>query len=194
MTGSLSNNEHALLSELKNGNEKAFEQIYHLYSPRLYGNIFKMLKSETETSEILQDVFIKIWDNRQNIDPDKSFRSYLFRIAENRVYDFFRKAARDREMQARLLAAATMEYEHIESAIFTKENSAILEKAISNLPPQRQKVFRLCKLEGKSYEEVGQLLGISASTISDHIVKATKSVKEYFFSNPELLIVIIAVM
>ena len=62
------------------------------------------------------------------------------------------------------------------------EKSVLLENAISKLPPQRQQVFRLCKLEGKSYRDVSELLGISLSTISDHIVKATKSIRNYLES------------
>src|SRR5207342_3843793 len=104
-----------LLSLLKQGNKQAFEKIYNLYSSRLFGNIFRMVKSESTAEEILQDTFLKIWYNRTSIDLDRSFRSYLFRIAENNVYDFFRKAARDKKIRARLFAAATEEYEHIET-------------------------------------------------------------------------------
>ena len=88
-------NEKDLLMLLSAGNEAAFEELYHLYSKRLLGYFIKLVKSETFAAELLQDAFVKIWNNRQNIDPDRSFRSYLFRIAENLAYDFFRKAARE---------------------------------------------------------------------------------------------------
>ena len=133
--------------------------------------------------EILQEVFLKVWDHRKHIDPEKSFRSYLFKIAENKAYDFFRKAARDHKLRQLLLAAATESYDHIESIMINKENSQLLQQAIEALPPQRQQVFRLCKLEGKSYEEVSRLLGISTSTISDHIVKASRAVREFIAAN-----------
>jgi RNA polymerase sigma-70 factor (ECF subfamily) len=186
-----SSEEKEWLLLLKQGNEQAFEKIYGLYSSRLFGNIYRMVKSESTAQEILQDVFLKIWYNRAGIDPEKSFRSYLFRIAENNVYDFFRKATRDKKMQARLLTAATEQYEHIEEMIFKKENALILEKAINSLPQQRQQVFRLCKLEDKSYNEVGQLLGISVSTISDHIVKANKAIREYLFNHNDVVIILL---
>ncbi len=80
--------ERELLSQLKQGDEQAFAKIYNLYSSRLFGNIFRMVKSESTTEEILQDTFLKIWYNRSSINLDKSFRSYLIRIAENKVYDF----------------------------------------------------------------------------------------------------------
>ena len=186
--------EKELLLLLKDGHEPAFEKIYNLYSSRLFGNIYKIVKSESTAQELLQEVFIKLWNNRANIDPEKSFRSYLFRIAENNVYDFFRKAARDKKMQARLLAVATEHYEHIEEMMLRKENNSMLEKAINSLSPQRQQVFRLCKLEGKSYSEVSRELGISASTISDHIVKANKAVREYLFENMDMSILLICLL
>ena len=131
-----------------NGSEQAFEKIYQLYSTRLYGNLLKLVKSETEAQEILQDVFLKIWENRQRIDREKSFRSYLFKIAENKVYDFFRKVARDKKRAAQLIALATNEYVPVGELLQSDEKTAMLEKAIDALPPQRQQVFRLCKLEG----------------------------------------------
>ena len=172
--------EKTILSELLEGNEHAFEQIYKLYSPRLFGRLMKLVKSEPQAEEILQDVFLKIWEHRSSIDPEKSFRSYLFKIAENKVYDFFRKVARDKNMESQLTALSTSDYTTLEAFMSNDENLTILQNAIDGLPPQRQQVFRMCKLQGKSYKEASELLGISVSTISDHIVKGTKSIKDHF--------------
>ena len=172
--------EKELLIALRSGNQKAFEKLYQMYSPRLFGKLMKLVKSESNAKEILLEVFIIVWDRRESIDHEKSFRSLLFKIAENKAFDFFRKAARDKVKQAELIALTTEDYIVIESYMSVDENLKILEKAIAVLPPQRQQVFRLCKLEGKSYKEVGELLDISVSTISDHIVKGTKSIREYF--------------
>ena len=184
--------EKELLIELRNDNEQAFEKIYKLYSARLYGNLIKLVKSESEAQEILQDVFLKIWNNRHSIDTEKSFRSYLFKIAENKVYDFFRKAAREKKRESVLVEIATSAYMPVEEILVSEAKTALLEKAIESLPAQRQQVFRLCKLEGKSYKEVGEILGISTSTISDHIVKATRSIRDYFEKNEQALISLIA--
>src|SRR5215213_1242421 len=86
--------ERDLLLMLRKGNEEAFEKIYQLYSPRLFGRLLKLVKSDAQAQEILQDVFLKLWEYRRSVDPEKSFHSFLFKIAENKVYDFFRKAAR----------------------------------------------------------------------------------------------------
>ncbi|MEO8416411.1 MAG: RNA polymerase sigma-70 factor [Ginsengibacter sp.] len=164
---------------LNESDEAAFEKLYFLYSQRLLGYLIKLVKSETIAGELLQDVFVKIWNSRQNVDPNRSFRSYLFRIAENMVVDFFRKAARDKKLRETLINNSCKEYSHVEESLFTKENEQILLDVISLLPLRRRQIFQLIKIEGYSYEEVSHLLAISPSTISDHIVKATKFIREH---------------
>lgn len=172
--------EKKLLQLMAEGNKYAFEKIYNQYSDRLYSNLLRLVKSEVLAQELLQDTFIRIWDHRQKIDLEQSFPAYLFSIAQNLVYDFFRKTASDKKLRDELLATASIHYEHIEEDIFKREDLAFLNEVIETLPPQRRQVFRLCKLEGKSYIEVGKILGISTSTISDHIVKSTRYIKQKF--------------
>ncbi len=163
---------------LTEGNEEAFERLYHFYSKRLLGYLVRLVKSENFASELLQETFIKIWNNRQNINPDQSFRSYLFRIAENLVFDFFRKAAQDKKLQAALINSATNKYSHVEEIFCRKENDQLLRDAINALPSKRRRIFQLVKMEERSYNEVSILLNISASTINDHVVKATKAIRD----------------
>ncbi|HRE51065.1 MAG TPA: RNA polymerase sigma-70 factor [Flavitalea sp.] len=163
---------------LTEGNEAAFEALYHLYSRRLALFLIKLLKSEDLACEVLQDVFVKVWNNRKNIDPAQSFRSYLFRIAENCVHDFFRKAARDKKLQEALIRNTCKDYNPVEDTVYMKERNRLLREAIEALPPKRRQIFQSVKIEGRSYEEVSHMLHVSVSTINDHIVKATKSIRE----------------
>lgn len=184
------NNENELLAQMSTGDEGAFKQIYFLYSGRLYGNILKLVKSDSVAQEILQEVFIKIWEHRSTIDPSKSFPAYLFKIARNMVTNFYIKAARDRALLQQLAGTAASGYLHIEEGLISREEQVLVQMAIDLLPSQRKQVFELCKIEGKSYNEVSQLLGISVSTISDHIVKANRFLKEYAAKNKELIIIL----
>ncbi len=172
-------NENQFLLQLSQDNQYAFAQIYQYYSARIYGKLLKVLKSEIQAEEILQDIFLKIWNNRKNIDPEKSFRSYLFQIAINSAYDVLRKSARSKQLQAQLTDVCCSSYSHIEEQLMNKENHDLLNRGIDLLPPKRRNIFKLCKIEGISYEEVSRQLGISPSTISDHIVKANQFLKDY---------------
>jgi len=170
--------EKDLVKLLIEGNGVAFEKLYSLYSERLLAYLIKLLKSEDIACEVLQDVFIKLWHNRQQLNSEQSFRSYLFRIAENCVYDFFRKAARDKKLQAVLIHSTCKAYNPIEKSLLMKEESRLLQEAIDALPSKRREVFQLVKMEERSYEEVSLMLHVSTSTINDHIVKATKFIRE----------------
>lgn len=170
-------NENDLVMLLAAGNQEAFEELYRLYSNRLLGFLIKLVKSESVAAELLHDTFIKLWNNRQKLDPQQSFRSYLFRIAENCVYDFFRQSVREKKLQS-VLINNPCQYSHVEENISAKENVQLLQHAINSLPPKRRRVFQMVKIEERSYNEVSQLLNVSASTINDHIVKATKSINE----------------
>ena len=137
--------EKELIIAMQEGNELAFEKIYLLYNARLFGRLLRLVKSEVHSKEILQDVFLKLWEKRTFIDPEKSSHSYLFKIAENKVYDFFRKVAHNRNIQSQLVAIATSNYEIIENFKSDDEKLVALESTIQNIPPQRQQVFRLRK-------------------------------------------------
>lgn len=174
--------ETNLITSLQRGDQHAFEVLYNQYSGPIYGNILRMVKSVETAEDLLQIVFLKVWDKRAVLDAEKSFKSFLYRVAENVVYDYFRKAARDRDMLSKLMLHGEESYQHIERWVDEKENKAILEKAIAQLPPKRQQIYQLRKLEGYSYDQIGEMLGISPSTVNDHIVKASKIVKEYLLN------------
>lgn len=170
--------EQEIVSRLRDGESYAFELLYHRYKYQLAANLLKLLKSEELAEEVLQELFIRIWEGRESLDPDKSFPAYLFRIARNMVVDIYRKAARESKVRQQLLLA-TEEFENsVEDAILDRESNADLYDAIALLPPQRRKVFTLCRIEGKSYKEAGELLGISSSTVNDHLLKANKFLKD----------------
>ena len=166
-----------LLIALKSGDRSAFEKIYQCYSPRIYLNILKMVKSAEDAQEILQEVFIKIWEKRDLIDPEQSFKAYLFQISRFTVYNFLRKTNLDKKLRAYLSRESSELYTHIEETIACRESDQFVLNSIEELPPQRKQIYKLCKLEGRSYTEVGKQLGISPSTINDHIVKATRFLK-----------------
>lgn len=174
--------EFELLKRLQSGDQQAFEVLYQNYSQEIYRKLVKMVKNIPLAEELTQDVFVKLWNKREVIHIDQPFRYYLLTLTNNIVVDFYRKAARERKLQDEIIAASTELYNPTEDQIYYKETKELMDNAIDSLPAQQKLVFTLCKIEGKSYEEVSKLLSISTSTISNHIVKATKSIKVYFFN------------
>lgn len=177
----LPDQEKNQLKKLLAGDEKAFDYFYDRYSLPVYRKLLKMIKVEFVAEEILQTVFIKIWEKRHLIDPEKGLKAYIYQVAQNLVYDFYRNLARENELQAQVRYIVNDITEDAASNLFFKETHNLLEMAIEQLPEQQKIVFRLCKQEGRSYDEVSELLGISTSTINGHIVRATKRVKTFMF-------------
>lgn len=183
--------EKVLLGKLAEGDAPAFTALYEKYSLKLYANIFRLVKSEDTAKEILQDLFLKIWELRGQIDPEKSFKSFLYKIAENLVYDHFRKVSRDKRLSDNLLYLLEEEYSHSEESVIYNESVELLHMAINQLPEMRRRVYVLGKMEGKTYEEISAQLGISHSTISDHIVKANRFIKTYLTSRTDVTLSLI---
>lgn len=170
--------EKRLLEKLRVGDHDAFEQIYHIYKDRLIGNLLQVLKSRDVVEELVQDIFLNIWKGRKRIDPKQPFKAYIFRIAANMANNTLRRIYYDQRMRATLLPLDQRTYKHVEENITKEEHKLLLDNILSNLPPQRRKVFTLCKLEGRSYKEVSELLNISENTVNDHIRKANLTLQK----------------
>lgn len=183
-----------LLVALRQGSVSAFETLYERYRSRIYYNMIKIVRSEAVAEELLQDVFLKVWELRDRIDPDQSFNAFLFRISGNLAIDFYRREARRRIMDATVLLVNEEEYDHVQQYIDFKEAETLLGDAIARLPPQRQRVFRMCRIEGKSYEEVANLLLISRKTVQDHMVKANQWLRDSLRNNYGILILLLVIL
>ena len=183
--------ENALIARLAQGDKSAFQALYDRYKKKLATNLFHLLKSWDLVEEVLQELFIRVWENRSKIDVERSFRSYLYRIASNLVYDYYRSASRDRVLAARF-------WEHIELHQYPQRiqeqilRDKELMRTIDMLPPQRKLVFRLCKFEGFSYEEVAKRLHISKAAVNDHISKANRFIIENYSKDSVLFIVLLS--
>lgn len=167
-----------LLMNMKQGDTASFAELYRRYSGRIYGNILRLVKDQEAAEELLQDVFTKLWEKRATIQVATSFQSYLFVVSRNAVYNFMRHLAKERRLRNETLQDYRLSgYQHVEEQLIERELLDAYHSAVEALPPKRQHIYRLCKWEGKSYEEVGAMLGISVATINDHIVKATHFIK-----------------
>jgi RNA polymerase sigma-70 factor (ECF subfamily) len=178
-----------LLARLHNNDERAFNKLYSTCFRPIYRRIFSLVKDEAIADELVQDLFLKLWQKREDIDPQQSFEAYLFTIAQHLVYDHFRRIAKNKRLVARLLLNATDYYLHSDILLETKESRELLQKAIDQLSPQRREVFTRCKIEGKTYEETSLELGISVPTVNSHMTQSMKLVREYLLKNQDIVLI-----
>jgi RNA polymerase sigma-70 factor (family 1) len=171
--------EEELLALLVASNRPAFKQLYVAYYRKIYAYALKFTKSTFLAEDITQDVFLKIWENRESLKDVKFFKGYLFTICKNRVLTMLSRAAHEVKIKDLIVAGTAHFHSDTEFKIQNEEYERLLNQAIESLPPQRKLIFKLCKIEGKCYDEVATQLGISAGTVNDHIVKATRAIREY---------------
>ncbi len=170
--------EKVLLAALQLGDVKAFEQIYAAYGRAIALKLHQLIRIPEQVEEIHQDVFTALWVQRERVEEISSLRGYLYTIVKRKVIDFYRKASRDKALQEELIYFISSSYEHIESLLEDKENKDLLETLVSQLPAQRQKVFRMVKIDGKSYSEAAAHFQVSMSTIKDHMARSSEFFKK----------------
>lgn len=172
--------EHSVLLRLQKGESDAFLAMYNHYHAALFHYVLRFVKSPAIAEDVLQDVFLKIWQVKSRIDPELSFKAYLYRICRNSVFRLLKKMAVDENLRVEVMLQFTQSVADADLKVLWQQYEAILHTAINNLSPQRQKVFRLCREEGKTYEQVADELGISRNTVKEHMVLAMKLIREHF--------------
>lgn len=168
-----------LLNRLRNGDMLAFDQVYKLYSHKLYSFIFKILKNEAEADDIVQEVFVKIWESRDKLRDLKLFNSFIFTIAYNNSIDLIRKRINNSKYLEHLRNSSIIYTTPtlVSDIEFTELNTQV-EKLIANLPERQKEVFLLHKHKGLTYAEIADQLGISKNTVENHMVKALKYLRQ----------------
>lgn len=171
-------NEKLLLVEAAEGNEQAFAQLFYSSHQELGEYIFYLTKSLPLSEEIVQDVFIKIWQKKEQLLTINNFRAYLFTISKNYAFNALRQQAREAaKLQKWLL--------HTEEQFNTpydpdlEKYYVLIETAIAQLPPQQQKAWLLSRQEGLKHEEIASMLSLSRETVKRHISLALSSIKRY---------------
>jgi len=171
--------EQELLDQLRKGSMRAFETLYGRHSRALLWKLRRMVKDPQEADELLQDLFVKVWERRAEIEIELSFEAYLHRIAQRMAIDYFRKISRQSIHYERYRLGLTEEVNNTEELLEANETKKLLDQAIARLPEQRRRAFTLCKIEGKSHREAAELMNISPNTVHNHLVKAAAFVKNH---------------
>ncbi len=167
------------LNNIANGDQQAFKKIFDIYSQKVYNYSLKYLHSDSLAKNAVQDIFLKIWENRIILPEIKDFNNWLFRILRNYLINTLKKAASEKQILDEIKSSFVYDDEAVKNNLLEKERLLDrLHVSISELPAQRQKVFTLCHFKNKSYSEIADILNITTSTVNDHMVKAMKYLRK----------------
>ena len=183
--------EEEVLLRMKQGDESAFTTVYRHYHSSLYIYLLRFCKIPSLAEDLVHDVFLKVWEIRDRINPELSFTGYLYRIARNHVIKTIDKLATDQVMREQLLNQLDEPVAaHPEQLVRAKEYDRLFREALERMPPQRLKVFKLCRQEGKSYEEAAEILGVSRNAIKKHMVLSMRFIYDYVHRYGDILMAV----
>lgn len=169
--------EAILIRRVREGDKQAFREIYDLYRYRVYSFASRYLSNDSAIEEVIQEIFVKLWETRARIREDLPFHNYLFTITRNTILH-----GRQKEMNRQKY----MEYHRIyismkslstQNTIEYNEVNKILNAAVGKLPPKRQQIFLLNREEGLSYKMIAGKLGISLKTVEAHMRLALQDLR-----------------
>jgi RNA polymerase sigma-70 factor (ECF subfamily) len=175
-----------LFLKVKKGDGKALEELFHRTFPRLFDFASKITKSETIAEDILQDVYIKLWEKKNQVESI-NIEAYLFKLVRNRCLDYIKHVKLVSEKEMELSAAIKLEelyridFIRDEPYLLIHEELKIeIEKAIESLPEKCKEVFVLSKIEGLKNREIAEKLQINIKNVERHLARAMKTFRERF--------------
>lgn len=175
--------ERTLVLQLKEGNENAFTALYQTYWAKVYNFSRLYLTSSAEVEEVVQDVFVKVWEARIFIKENENFKGFLFIITRNIIFNQFRKSFNENAYKLAILKSSSETY-GIEEEMEASDLQSYINKLIEELPPRQREVFQMSRDQHLSYKEIAQQLDITEKTVERHINEALKFLRKnvYFFS------------
>ena len=175
----LSYSDVELFSEISFGNEEAFDVFFYRYNTKVYYFILHIVKVEEVAEELIHDVFLKIWLNREGLRQIENPGNYLFVAAKNRSLNALAKAAAERRDKEPLDRQVIADRSDPEDELSYKESLALMAQAIQELPEQQRLVFHLSKEQGLSRDEIADRLNVSPHTVKNQLGSARKSIQQY---------------
>ena len=158
----------------------SFESIFKTHEQPVFRLALKVTKSNLLAADIVQEVFLKIWEHRTEIEHISNIDAWVTRIVKNKLIDFMRKASADERLKATLWRNMQESQYITEQLMDAKESGNLLRKAVEELPEQRRLVYRLNRESGLNYHEIAKELSISRHTVKNQLSLALRFLQKKF--------------
>jgi RNA polymerase sigma-70 factor (ECF subfamily) len=171
------NKESLLIHKLKAGDAKAFDQVFDFYGKKLFYFSLGYLKSEAEAEEVVQEVFYKIWKNRESLNPELSFKAYIFKIAFNHIQELFQRLHLQQAYRHDLIGSSVGFNDDLDSRTNYQSLYELVIELINQLPPRQKEILIRKRQQGQSVKEIAAALDISPKTVENHLTEALRKIK-----------------
>jgi len=186
--------DYTLVENLKANDESSFRSLFDRYQEDLYYYARSLVKVEAQAEEIVQDVFLKVWLNRHSLNPDLSFKAFIFTLARNFAFNFLKKASNDRELIRKVFYKSQKNCKPSDHSLHEAEYEKLGRQAIDALPPRCRLVYKMSRNEGKTYEEIGSELNISVNTVKNQMNKALGNIREFLSLHGDIVFLMMVLL
>lgn len=166
-----------LFNEVSIGDERAFRILYNRYYQRMYSFACKVVKSSHVAEEIIQEVFIRLWEQRELLSEVKNPDNYVFIVIRNHTFNYLRTAARENSRREKLWEALQQRVTDEATSIEAEEAEQFLKKLLTKLSPKQQMIFRMSREDGLSHQQIADKLQLSKDTVKKHVANSLKIFK-----------------
>ena len=170
--------DELLVAEIKKDNEEAFKSLYDRYSRKIYYFSFRYLGSKEETEELLQSIFINIWQHRRSLDATRPVKDYIYRSAVNYIANYLKKKAVRTRFNESEIHKGEIQSNHTYEQVLLHDLESLINSIVETLPSQQQKIFRLSRYEGLTHKEIASKLSLSVRTVENQMYRVLKVLRK----------------
>jgi RNA polymerase sigma-70 factor (family 1) len=181
-----------LVTRIQNNDKDAFKSLYNRYSKKIYFFSIKYLGNSVEAEELVQSVFINVWENRGSLDATNSVKSYIYKAAVNYIYNYLKKKAIRARFSESEISKGEIHSDITYEQVFFHDLERSVNSILENLPSQQQKIFQLSRYEGLTHKEIAKKLGLSVRTVENQMYRALKKIKDLLKGGLFLVLMLIS--
>ena len=165
------------VQSIKEGDHDAFRELYFMYSDSMVFFLSKLLGSEDAAKDVVQDTFAMLWEKRDQIDPSKNIKGYLYIVAKHASFRFVKRNSIFKVLDLSLETAMGEMSNASDENVIARETELLVEIAVSRMPSLRRSIYSMSRKEGMSNEEIAKQLGVTRESVASHLYNALKDIR-----------------
>ena len=172
-----------LVRKINSGEKRAYQELFERYAPRIYQFAKSYLKNRPDAEELVQDVFLKLWEKRELLDHSKNVKAFVYKVAVNSIYDFIRRKNIENAFRDFISLQPANNENNTWHQVILDDLMNHLDELLLKMPEQQRRIFKLSREEGLTNDEIAAQLNLSKRTIENHLYRAVAYLKENFKSD-----------